>query len=93
MNFVGPVTRVGGRLVRPHDVQVLTEPAETASPAVVQKLLRLGFEVRLELLPEEGELIVAQLSKSEADLLELAEGDIVHVRLDPTAPIVATPAS
>ncbi len=93
MNFVGPVTRVGGRLVRPHDVQVLTEPAEAAWPAVVQKLLRLGFEVRLELLPEEGELIVAQLSKSEADLLELAEGDIVHVRLDPTAPIVATPAS
>jgi len=79
--------------VRPHDVQVLNEPAEAASPAVVQKLLRLGFEVRLELLPEEGELIVAQLSKSEADMLELAEGDIVHVRLDPTAPIVAAPAS
>jgi sulfate transport system ATP-binding protein len=93
MNFVGPVTRVGGRLVRPHDVQVLTEPAEAASPAVVQKLLRLGFEVRAELLPEEGEPIVAQLSKSEADMLELSEGDIVHVRLDPTAPIVAAPAS
>jgi sulfate transport system ATP-binding protein len=93
MNFVGPVTRVGGQLVRPHDVQVLTEPAEAASPAVVQRLLRLGFEVRAELLPEQGELIVAQLSKSEADLLELAEGDIVHVRLDPTAPAVAAPAS
>jgi sulfate transport system ATP-binding protein len=93
MNFVGPVTRVGGQLVRPHDVQVLTEPAEAASPAVVQRLLRLGFEVRAELLPEQGELIVAQLSKSEADLLELAEGDIVHVRLDPTAPTVAAPAS
>jgi sulfate transport system ATP-binding protein len=93
MNFVGPVTRVGGRLVRPHDVQVLNEPAEAASPAVVQRLLRLGFEVRAELLPEEGEPIVAQLSKSEADLLELAEGDIVHVRLDPTAPTVAAPAS
>jgi sulfate transport system ATP-binding protein len=93
MNFVGPVTRVGGQLVRPHDVQVLTEPAEAASPAVVQRLLRLGFEVRAELLPEQGELIVAQLSKSEADLLELAEGDIVHVRLDPTAPTVVAPAS
>jgi sulfate transport system ATP-binding protein len=93
MNFVGPVTRVGGRLVRPHDVQVLNEPAEAASPAVVQRLLRLGFEVRVELLPEEGEPIVAQLSKSEADLLELAEGDIVHVRLDPTARTVAAPAS
>jgi sulfate transport system ATP-binding protein len=93
MNFVGPVTRVGGQLVRPHDVQVLNEPAEAASPAVVQRLLRLGFEVRAELLPEEGEPIVAQLSKSEADLLELTEGDIVHVRLDPTAPAVAAPAS
>jgi sulfate transport system ATP-binding protein len=93
MNFVGPVTRVGGQLVRPHDVQVLNEPAEAASPAVVQRLLRLGFEVRAELLPEEGEPIVAQLSKSEADLLELTEGEIVHVRLDPTAPTVAVPAS
>jgi sulfate transport system ATP-binding protein len=93
MNFVGPVTRVGGQLVRPHDVQVLNEPAEAASPAVVQRLLRLGFEVRAELLPEQGEPIVAQLSKSEADLLELAEGDIVHVRLDPTAPTIAAPAS
>jgi sulfate transport system ATP-binding protein len=93
MNFVGPVTRVGGQLVRPHDVQVLNEPAEAASPAVVQRLLRLGFEVRAELLPEQGEPIVAQLSKSEADLLELTEGEIVHVRLDPTAPAVAAPAS
>jgi sulfate transport system ATP-binding protein len=93
MNFVGPVTRVEGRAVRPHDVQVLNEPAEAASPAVVQRVLRLGFEVRVELLPEEGEPIVAQLSKSEADMLELTEGDIVHVRLDPTAPMVAAPAS
>jgi sulfate transport system ATP-binding protein len=93
MNFVGPVTRVGGRAVRPHDVQVLNEPAEAASPAVVQRVLRLGFEVRVELLPEEGEPIVAQLSKSEADMLELTEGDIVHVRLDPTAPVVAGSAS
>jgi sulfate transport system ATP-binding protein len=92
MNFVGPVTRVDGRLVRPHDVQVLNEPAEAASPAVVERLVRLGVEVRAELLPTEGEPIVAQLSKSEADLLELAEGDIVHVRLDPTAPIVAAPS-
>jgi sulfate transport system ATP-binding protein len=93
MNFVGPVTRVGGRLVRPHDVQVLAEPAEAAAPAVVERLVRLGFEVRAELLPTEGEPIVAQLSKSEADLLELSEGDIVHVRLDPTAPAVGAGAS
>jgi sulfate transport system ATP-binding protein len=93
MSFVGPVTRVGGRLVRPHDVQVLAEPAETAVPAVVERLVRLGFEVRAELLPAEGERIVAQLSRAEADLLELSQGDIVHVRLDPTAPTVAAGTS
>jgi sulfate transport system ATP-binding protein len=93
MGFVGPVTRIGDRLVRPHDVQVLAEPAEAASPAVVERLVRLGFEVRAELLPAEGERIVAQLSRAEADMLELTEGEIVHVRLDPTAPTVAAPAS
>ena len=82
--FVGPVTRVGGRLVRPHDVQVLAEPGETSQEAVVTRIARLGFEVRVELLPAEGEPLVAQLSRSEADHLELAEGQIVHVRVDPT---------
>src|SRR5215216_2098010 len=35
MSFVGPVTRVGGEMVRPHDVQVLTEPGEASQQAVV----------------------------------------------------------
>jgi sulfate transport system ATP-binding protein len=85
MSFVGPVTRARGRLVRPHDVQVLAEPAEAAEPAQVLRLVRLGFEVRAELVPEDGERIFAQLSRAEADQLELHEGDIVHVRLDPTS--------
>lgn len=84
MSFVGPVTRVGGRLVRPHDVQVLAEPGETSQEAVVTRIARLGFEVRVELLPAEGEALVAQLSRSEFDHLELVEGQIVHVRVDPT---------
>jgi sulfate transport system ATP-binding protein len=92
MSFVGPVTRARGQLVRPHDVQVLAEPAEAAEPAQVTRLVRLGFEVRAELLPADGELIFAQLSRAEADLLELREGDIVHVRLDPTAPRVPAQA-
>jgi sulfate transport system ATP-binding protein len=84
MSFVGPVTRVGGELVRPHDVQVLTEPGEASQQAVVTRIWWLGFEVRVELLPAAGEVLVAQLSRAEADALELAEGQIVHVRVDPT---------
>jgi sulfate/thiosulfate transport system ATP-binding protein len=85
MSFVGPVTKARGQLVRPHDVQVLSHPAEAAEPAQLVRVVRLGFEVRLELLAEDGELIVAQLSRAEADELDLQQGDIVHLRLDPTA--------
>jgi sulfate/thiosulfate transport system ATP-binding protein len=84
MSFVGPVTHVGGRLVRPHDVQVLTEAGEASEPAVVTRIVRLGFEVRVELLPAEGDRLTAQLSRAEADQLELADGQIVHIRVDPT---------
>jgi sulfate/thiosulfate transport system ATP-binding protein len=84
MSFVGPVTRVGGRLVRPHDVQVLTEAGETSMQAVVTRIVRLGFEVRVELLPAEGDLLTAQLSRTEFEQLEIVEGQIVHVRVDPT---------
>ena len=84
MTFVGPVTRVGGRLVRPHDVQVLTESGEASEQAVVTRIVRLGFEVRVELLPPEGDILTAQLSRTEADQLELVEGQIVHIRVDPT---------
>ena len=86
MGFVGPVTRVNGHLVRPHDVQILSQPGEAAKEAVVTRLLRLGFEVRAELLPAEGDPLIAQLSRAEAEELELAEGQIVHVRVDPAQP-------
>jgi len=84
MSFVGPVTRVGGRLVRPHDVQVLTEAGEASQQAVVTRIVRLGFEVRVELLPAEGDLLTAQLSRTEFEQLEIVEGQIVHIRVDPT---------
>ncbi len=83
MSFVGPVTKVGGRLVRPHDVQVFEHPGEGTQPAEVIRLARLGFEVRAELQLGEGDALSAQLSRAEADLLELAEGQIVHVRVEP----------
>src|SRR5918911_711353 len=88
MSFVGPVTKVGERLVRPHDVQVLEHPGEGTQPAEVTRLARLGFEVRAELTPAEGPALTAQLSRAEAELLELAEGQIVHVRVEPVSAAV-----
>jgi sulfate transport system ATP-binding protein len=80
MKFVGLVTRLDGRLVRPHDVQLLPAPAETSDEAVVERVARLGFEVRVDLTLASGQHVVAQLSRAEERELELRQGDIVHVR-------------
>ncbi len=53
MGFVGPVSRLGGKLVRPHDVTIALEPGEARIEAMVKRVVHLGFEVRLELeLPD-----------------------------------------
>ena len=80
MSFVGLVTTLDGRLVRPHDVQVLASPEAASDEAVVDRVSRLGFEVRVELTRASGERVVAQLSRAEERELELRPGDIVHVR-------------
>ena len=49
MSFLGPVARLRGRLVRPHDLRVSREPAPDAVPATVGRIAHLGFEVRVEL--------------------------------------------
>ena len=80
MGFVGPVTQLGDRLVRPHDVQILVDAAEGAEQAVVERIDRLGFEVRVELMLADGQRVQVQLTRSECRELELREGQIVHVR-------------
>jgi sulfate transport system ATP-binding protein len=80
MNFIGPVTRLDGELVRPHDLQLLVAPAPGADEAVVERIIRLGFEVRVELALGDGQPVSAQLPRNEAEQLELREGDIVYVR-------------
>jgi sulfate transport system ATP-binding protein len=80
MSFVGPVSTVGGRLVRPHDVTVSLTPAEGAIEAMVARVVHLGFEVRVELELPGGEGARAQLTRGQTEELELARGDIVYVR-------------
>src|SRR3954452_19838391 len=80
MNFIGPVTSLHGQLVRPHDVQLLVDPAPGTDEAVVERIVRLGFEVRVQLAMADGDPVSVQLHRSEAEQLELREGDIVYVR-------------
>ncbi len=48
--------------------------------AQVLRFVRLGFETRVELVREDGEHLRVQLTRDEADQLELASGDIVYLR-------------
>src|SRR3954454_10245471 len=80
MGFLGPVTRLGSELVRPHDVRIAPLPEPGSAEAQVTRVVHLGFEVRVELALADGGEANVQLTKAEADELELADGDIVHVR-------------
>jgi sulfate/thiosulfate transport system ATP-binding protein len=92
MGFVGPVTRLGEFFVRPHDVEVRTEPNGTTSEAMVERLVHLGFEVRADLLLGDGQRVWAQLSREDAEELELAQGQIVFVRPSRTRRFAEVPA-
>lgn len=80
MGFLGPVTELDGRLVRPHDL-VISEHADSGgTEAMVQRIVHLGFEVRVDLaLAGAGELSV-HATRGRADELELRTGTIVYVR-------------
>jgi sulfate transport system ATP-binding protein len=80
MGFVGPVTRLGELFIRPHDIEVRRQPNGTTSEAMVERLVHLGFEVRADLVLHDGQRLQAQLSREDAEELELAQGQIVFVR-------------
>jgi sulfate transport system ATP-binding protein len=80
MSFVGPVNRVGDTFVRPHDVEVRLEPEDGSTEAMVERVVHLGFEVRVELVRDDGQHLLVQLTQEEAEQLELERGQIVYVR-------------
>ena len=80
MSFVGPVNRVGDGWVRPHDLELRLEPNGSTAEAMIERIVHLGFEVRVELLRHDGHRLWAQVTRDECEELELQEGQIVFVR-------------
>jgi sulfate transport system ATP-binding protein len=80
MEFVGAVNRLGDAFVRPHDLEVSLEPNGSTKEAMIVRLVHLGFDVRLELVRDDGEHLAAQLTRDQAEAMELAPGQIVYVR-------------
>ncbi len=82
MTFIGPVNRLDDTFVRPPDIELRSSPTGVTSRARVERLIYLGFEVRVELEREDGERLYAQVTRNVADDLGLEEG--ADVFLNPT---------
>jgi sulfate transport system ATP-binding protein len=80
MSFVGPVNRLGDSFVRPHDLELTAEPNGKTTPGTVERVIHLGFEVRVEFVLEDGREVWAQVTREEADKLELVAGSKIFVR-------------
>jgi sulfate transport system ATP-binding protein len=91
MSFLGPVTRLDGHLVRPHDIELSEDPVPSSVAATVTRVVRLGFEVRVELAIGEQEAY-AQVTRRTASELGLRSGSVVHVRRGPEAPALEVTA-
>ncbi len=103
MSFLGSVAKLNGVLVRPHDIRVGRTPelaragGQTSEEAgvlraEVERVVYLGFEVRVELRnAATGERFHAQITRGDATALDLSEGDVVYVRAT-HVPEIAVPS-
>ncbi len=82
MSFIGYANRVGGSLVRPHDLAISREPRMEAIEATVKRLVFLGFEVRGELEIGAEQTVLVQMTRQQASGLELETGQRVYVKLN-----------
>ena len=76
--FLGPVTMFRGEVVRPHDLE-LCAPGQGID-AVVESVVRLGFEVRVTVRDDHGATAWLQLSHDEAERRRPVAGEPVAVR-------------
>jgi sulfate transport system ATP-binding protein len=81
LTFVGEATWFEETLVRPHDVALSALPEANTVEVLVERVAYLGFEVRAQLALGDGRRFDAQLTRDEAERLELAPGQIVYARL------------
>jgi sulfate transport system ATP-binding protein len=80
MSFVGEVNKLGEDWVRPHDIEVVLDADERTEEGLVQRIVALGFEIRVEFVLGDGTEVWVQLTRNELQRLELREGQIAYLR-------------
>ena len=78
MSFLGEVTTLGSVTLRPHDIDVAVTPGRAGEVSgTVNRVLRVGFEVRLNVTTDDGRDVLVILTRTHARSLELVEGSKV----------------
>jgi sulfate transport system ATP-binding protein len=80
MKFIGPVNQVGDTFIRPHDIDIRAEPTADSIEAMIDRITHIGFEVRVHVMLGDGRALWAQVTRDDAEQLELSRGQIVHIR-------------
>src|SRR4051812_23557545 len=71
MTFVGQANRLGDTYVRPHDLELTLTPNGTTREVMIERIVHLGFEVRVDLVDGDGNPLSVQLTSAAAEELEL----------------------
>jgi sulfate transport system ATP-binding protein len=88
MRFLGPVTQLGPDLVRPHDLELHPTATDGAVAGAVSRVVRVGFEVRVEVTAPD-QVVLVTLTRTQFQALGLEVGSPAWVRTAPGAPTVA----
>jgi sulfate transport system ATP-binding protein len=91
MRFLGPVTQLGPELVRPHDVELVPADPGGAVAGTVGRVVRVGFEVRVEVATED-QVVLVTMTRTQFQSLGLEAGSPAWLRPIRGAPTVAAPA-
>ena len=87
MSFLGPVTTLDGLLIRPHDLELHTVAVEAGRVGVIERVTRVGFEVRIDVQVDEASVLVT-LTRAEFAARHVVVGSTVWLRAAPGAPTV-----
>ena len=87
MRFLGPVTELDNRLVRPHDLELRTSDPGQATIGRISRVVRVGFEVRVDVTSDD-QIVLVTLTRSEFNALGIGIGSTVWVRAVLGAPTV-----
>ena len=83
LSFLGPVTTLGNRLIRPHDIEISRYEQAATATGRITRWTRVGFEIRLEVTPDDTrhpDPVQVIVARAEATALGLHEGDQVWLR-------------